>query len=237
VRTVVRCRRGPEQSDRSPILDRQAVLAAALRAAADRRPLFAAKRVLDVVIAAIALIVLLPLFAVVAVAVRVTTPGPALFTQLRYGRRGVPFRIYKFRTFYADRADPSGQKQTTANDERVTPLGRLLRRTNIDELPQFWNVLIGDMSVVGPRPHAIGMRACGMLYEDLVPAYHLRHLVKPGITGLAQVRGFRGVTTARLQARGRVFNDLLYIQRAGIRLDIEILLATLVQEIREGTGS
>ncbi len=119
----------------------------------------------------------------------------------------------------------------------MTPLGRILRRTNVDELPQLWNVLIGNMSLVGPRPHAVGMQAGGMDYEELIPAYHLRHVVKPGITGLAQARGYRGSTKQRVAARGRIVCDLEYIRRFSVLLDIRIILWTLLQELHCGTGS
>lgn len=195
------------------------------------------KRMLDVVGALIGLIVLSPLLIGVAIAIRLTTPGPALFRQWRYGLRNVPFEVYKFRTFYADRSDQTGVKQTVANDNRVTPLGRVLRRTNIDELPQLINILLGQMSLVGPRPHAMGMLADGVVYEKLISAYPLRHLVTPGLTGLAQVRGFRGPTTGRFAARGRLLNDLIYAQRLSVLLDVRIILTTVVQELRRASGS
>ena len=142
----------------------------------------------------------------------------------------------KFRPFYTDKADHSGVEQTIPRDPRVTPLGRLLRRTNIDELPQFWNVLVGEMSLVGPRPHPIGMRAAGVRYEDLVLAYPLRTLVKPGITGLAQLRGFRGPTIDANSARMRVFCDLVYIENFSILSDFKIMFLTLLRELSGGTG-
>lgn len=201
-----------------------------------RRGSLAVKRAVDIVGAAFALVLLLPLLALAALAVRLTTPGPIIYSQLRHGLNGKPFRIYKFRTFYADHCDESGTRQTIPGDRRVTPVGQLCRRTNIDELPQLWNVLKGDMSLVGPRPHAIGMHAGGTKYEQLVLVYPMRSLVKPGITGLAQLRGFRGPTWSRVQARMRIVCDLQYVAECSNLLDVKILVLTVLQELRGGTG-
>jgi len=142
----------------------------------------------------------------------------------------------EFRTFRADRCDDSGTRQAIPGDQRITPVGHLFRRTNIDELPQLWNLLKGDMSLVGPRPHAIGMHAGGMKYEHLVLAYPMRTLVKPGITGLAQLRGFRGPTWNRCDARMRIVCDLQYVAERSNLLDVKIMVMTVVQELRGGTG-
>ncbi len=201
-----------------------------------RRTGLAAKRVIDFGGSLFALLLLAPLLSLVSLAVWLSSPGPIIFAQLRHGQNGRPIRVLKFRTFYADKGDTTGVRQTVVDDPRVTPLGRLLRRTNIDELPQLWNVLVGDMSLVGPRPHPIGMRAGGQRYEDLVVVYPLRTLVKPGITGLAQLRGFRGPTTSARSARMRVVCDLVYLAHFSILFDIRILLLTLWRELRGGTG-
>lgn len=201
-----------------------------------RRGSLAVKRLIDILGAAFALVLLLPLLSLAALAIRLTTPGPVIYSHLRHGLNGKPFRIYKFRTFYVDHCDDSGTRQAIPGDQRVTPIGQLLRRTNIDELPQLWNVLKGDMSLVGPRPHAIGMHAGGTKYEQLVLVYPMRLLVKPGITGLAQLRGFRGPTWNRLQARMRIVCDLQYVAERSNLLDVKILLLTVLQELRGGTG-
>jgi lipopolysaccharide/colanic/teichoic acid biosynthesis glycosyltransferase len=159
-----------------------------------------------------------------------------MFSQHRYGYRNHRFRIYKFRTMHVDRADRSGRRQTVANDPRITPIGRFLRRTSLDELPQLFNVLKGDMSLVGPRPHVPGMLACSVLYEDLVPYYFQRHAVRPGITGLAQVSGCRGATAESKPAMDRIDYDLQYMETWSLWLDARILVKTVRQEFLSGSG-
>ncbi len=203
----------------------------------DKKPVqMGLKRAMDIVIASIALIVLLPVLCLIGISIRLTSPGPALFTQPRWGRNCEKIKVYKFRSMYADRGDESGVDQTRVGDSRITPLGAVLRKTNLDELPQLINVLKGDMSLVGPRPHAIGMQAAGMLYEDLVPEYHKRHRVRPGITGLAQMRGLRGPTLLASKSRERVAADLYYVDNYSLMLDIRILYGTLRSEAFGGSG-
>lgn len=194
------------------------------------------KRFLDVTAASIALLILLPLLTVVAFLICVESKGPPIFSQLRWGKGGKTIKIYKFRSMRIDECDPTGIRQTVKNDPRITRVGAILRKTNIDELPQLLNVLRGDMSLVGPRCHAIGMLAGGVLYEELIPEYHLRHQMRPGITGLAQVRGLRGPTNRVSKARARVYLDLYYIESFSFLFDIKIIFATVISELKGGKG-
>jgi lipopolysaccharide/colanic/teichoic acid biosynthesis glycosyltransferase len=194
------------------------------------------KRAIDIVVSGMALFALLPLFLFCAIAIRLESKGPVFFTQLRWGKDGKKIKVYKFRSMRADLCDVTGVQQTVKNDPRVTKFGAFLRKSNIDELPQLINVLKGDMSLVGPRCHAIGMKAAGVLYEELVPNYHLRHMMRPGITGLAQMRGLRGPTDTPAKSRARIASDLHYIQNYSVALDIKILIGTLQKEVFGGTG-
>jgi lipopolysaccharide/colanic/teichoic acid biosynthesis glycosyltransferase len=195
-----------------------------------------AKRVMDIVLSLAALIFLAPLLLVVALVVRFNTRGSVLFTQSRAGLHGKPFRTYKFRTMHADLSDPTGRQQTRRGDKRITPVGHFLRRFSIDELPQLLNVLRGDMSIVGPRPHVPGMLAAGVAYEELVPYYDYRYLMKPGLSGWAQAQGFRGPTDDPIVARARINHDIAYIQNFSLLLDVWIILLTLKSEFVNGSG-
>lgn len=207
-----------------------------IRAALDKPFQFAVKRAFDIVVSGLVLALLLPFFAAIAAMIVYENRGPVFFSQLRWGQGGKLIRIYKFRSMRADMCDVTGVAQTTENDPRVTRMGAFLRKTNLDELPQLINILKGDMSLVGPRCHVPGMLGAGKLYEDLVENYHLRHLVRPGLTGLAQVSGYRGPTDREEAARGRIAHDFDYIRNFSIISDMHILVRTVVNEIRGGTG-
>ncbi len=182
----------------------------------------------DRILASLFLIAALPLFLLVALAVRLDSPGPVLFRQQRYGFNNQLIKVYKFRTMYHHMTDHNAERLTTKGDPRVTRIGRFLRRTSIDELPQLMNVLLGQMSIVGPRPHAISAKAANLLYEEVSHNYMARHKVKPGITGWAQVHGWRGETNTVDDLIQRVEHDLYYIENWSISLDLWIILKTLV---------
>jgi lipopolysaccharide/colanic/teichoic acid biosynthesis glycosyltransferase len=194
------------------------------------------KRLFDVVMAGGALMFLASLLLAIAVTIKLTSPGPVLFFQYRYGYRNRRFKIYKFRSMRVDVSDATGVKQTVAGDKRVTWIGRILRKTSLDEIPQLINVLKGDMSLVGPRPHVPGMLAANFLYEDLVPYYFQRHSARPGITGLAQINGCRGSTVEAGRAISRIDYDLDYIAKWSLRLDVMIILRTIRSEFLSGSG-
>jgi exopolysaccharide biosynthesis polyprenyl glycosylphosphotransferase len=190
------------------------------------------KRALDLLFSGFGLVVLAPLLLVIALLIRFDSAGPALFRQTRKGLNGKPFRIYKFRTMRVQEDGPV-VRQATRNDTRVTRLGRWLRRTSIDELPQLINVLRGEMSLVGPRPHAL---AHDDYYAQEIPTYTARFAVRPGITGLAQVNGARGETPRIPDMEHRVALDLVYIQNASVWLDLKILVRTVLVETTSRTN-
>jgi Undecaprenyl-phosphate glucose phosphotransferase len=185
-----------------------------------------AKRVLDIGLSLLALAFLSPLLAMIAVAIKLESPGVVLFRQKRLGFNGETFHIYKFRSMRSDASDADAQVLVTRGDSRVTRVGKFIRRTSIDELPQLWNVLIGDMSLVGPRPHALKAKAADRLYDEVVAEYAVRHRVKPGITGWAQVKGWRGETDTVEKIRKRVEHDLYYIDNWSLSFDLRILVMT-----------
>jgi len=186
----------------------------------------ASKRVLDIAVSLAALTVALPILAIAAAAIKIEDGGPILFRQNRIGRRNQLFSIYKLRTMKVERTDGDGHRSASKDDDRVTRVGRVLRRTSIDELPQLLNVLKGDMSLVGPRPHATGSLAGEKLFWEVDQRYWQRHSLRPGLTGLAQVRGFRGATHQEADLTSRLQSDLEYINGWTIWRDARILLAT-----------
>jgi putative colanic acid biosysnthesis UDP-glucose lipid carrier transferase len=183
------------------------------------------KRAFDIIFSCVALIIVAIPLVVIALAIQQTSPGPVLFKQRRYGFRGEKIVVWKFRSMVVCE-DSEIVVQAKKNDPRVTKLGAFLRRTSLDELPQFFNVLQGRMSVVGPRPHAV---AHNEFYRGQVKGYMLRHKVKPGITGLAQVKGYRGETDTLEKMEGRIQYDLNYIRNWSLWLDIKIVLLTIVK--------
>lgn len=184
------------------------------------------KRCMDIVGSALLLIVFGPLMAITAAAVRLESRGPVLFIQERRGFMNRTFPVLKFRSMYSDRLDAQGSALTRRNDRRVTAVGALIRRASIDELPQLVNVLRGEMSLVGPRPHPLGAKAGQRLYAQVADRYFYRYRMRPGLTGLAQIRGWRGTTETEDQLLRRVENDTAYVDHWSLRLDLLILLKT-----------
>ena len=189
----------------------------------------AVKRVVDIVVSITAIVLFGPLFMIAAVAVKLDSPGPIIFRQRRSGFHGKEFRIFKFRTMTVLEDGPTFI-QAQRGDCRVTRVGRVLRRTSIDELPQLFNVLKGDMSLVGPRPHPL---ALDNQYKALIATYACRFRVMPGITGWAQINGLRGETSRHEQMAERVTLDLWYINHWSLRLDMYILLRTCLEVLRD----
>jgi len=187
------------------------------------------KRLSDIAIASVALTLLAPLMIGIAVGVKLSSPGPILFKQRRYGVDGRKIVVYKFRSMTVAE-DGDVVRQATKNDSRVTPFGAFLRKSSLDELPQFINVLQGRMSVVGPRPHAV---AHNELYRKLIRGYMIRHKVRPGITGLAQVHGYRGETETVEKMKARIEYDLMYLRNWSLLLDLQIILKTVVVVLRK----
>ena len=185
------------------------------------------KRAFDLAITIPLLLVLAVPLLLVALAIRLESKGPALFRQIRVGHGNRQFSIYKFRSMRTEASDSRGDRSTSRDDDRITRVGRLIRRTSIDELPQLLNVLKGDMSLVGPRPHALGSLAGTELFWEVNDSYWMRHALKPGITGLAQIRGFRGATGNSDDLQQRLRCDLEYLQNWSVSNDFVILLKTL----------
>jgi putative colanic acid biosysnthesis UDP-glucose lipid carrier transferase len=188
-----------------------------------RGPAGLLKRASDLVLASLILLLISPVLLGIAIAVKLGSPGPVIFRQRRYGLDGEEIVVYKFRSMTVVE-DGGVIRQASKNDTRVTRLGAILRKTSLDELPQFINVLQGRMSIVGPRPHAV---AHNELYRPLIKSYMVRHKVRPGITGWAQVNGFRGETDSLEKMEGRVRLDLDYLRNWSLRLDLYIILKTI----------
>jgi Undecaprenyl-phosphate glucose phosphotransferase len=187
----------------------------------------AVKRLLDISVSATALVLGAPVLALIALIIRLDSPGPVLFKQPRHGFNNRVFDVYKFRSMRNDEADLKAAQQTVVGDARVTKIGKFIRKTSLDELPQLLNVLKGEMSLVGPRPHAVGMKTEGKESIELVSEYAHRHKVKPGITGWAQINGSRGPLHNGEDVAERVRLDVEYIERSNVLWDIYIILKTL----------
>src|SRR5579859_1022007 len=185
------------------------------------------KRTIDVTFSLGALIVLAPALVAISIAIRMDSPGPVLFKQRRHGYMNEEVLVWKFRSMRTEMSDYAAARQVTANDDRVTRVGAFLRRTSLDELPQLWNVIRGEMSLVGPRPHAIGMLANGKEASKLVESYAHRHRMKPGLTGWAAINGSRGPVDTPEAVRRRVSLDLEYVERQSVWLDLSIMARTL----------
>jgi putative colanic acid biosynthesis UDP-glucose lipid carrier transferase len=187
------------------------------------------KYVSDKVLALLILILISPLLLAIAIAIKATSPGPIVFRQRRYGLDGEEIIVYKFRSMTVCE-DGGNIVQAQKNDSRITPLGAFLRKSSLDELPQFVNVLQGRMSIVGPRPHAV---AHNELYRTLIKGYMIRHKVKPGITGWAQVNGLRGETESLDKMKRRIDYDLDYLRHWSLRLDLQIIVGTIVVVLKD----
>ncbi len=188
-----------------------------------------AKRVFDIVFSLIGIVLFSPVMLATAVAIKLDSKGPVLFKQKRHGFNNEVIEVYKFRSMYADQSDPSARKTVTKNDPRVTRVGRFIRKTSIDELPQFFNSLFGSLSLVGPRPHAVAAQSHNLLYNEVVDGYFARHRVKPGVTGWAQINGWRGEMDTNEKIRMRTEYDLHYIENWSMLFDLKILLLTPVR--------
>lgn len=184
------------------------------------------KTLFDYTLASLLILILWPLFLLIALCIRLETKGPVLFRQKRYGFNNRSIEIYKFRSMHTDQEDKEAERLVSRNDTRVTKVGRFLRKTSLDELPQLFNVLEGKLSLVGPRPHAPKAKAGALLYEQVVDGYFARHKLKPGITGWAQINGWRGETDTAEKIQGRLDFDLDYINRWSLAFDALILLKT-----------
>ena len=189
------------------------------------------KYVMDYTLGSLFLVLSLPIILATAISIKLESRGPIFFRQQRYGFNSQLIDVFKFRTMYVDQTDAAADKLATRDDPRITKVGGFLRRFSLDELPQLFNVLRGEMSVVGPRPHALRAKAGGKLYKDVIDEYAVRYKVKPGITGWAQVNGWRGNTETERDLVGRVEHDLYYIENWSIPFDLSIILRTVTAVI------
>ena len=188
-----------------------------------------AKRIFDIFFASVAILCLWPVMLAAAIAVKATSKGPIIFKQMRHGFNNESIRVFKFRSMYTDMSDVTAANAVTKGDPRVTPVGRFLRKSSIDELPQLFNVLTGGLSLVGPRPHAVLAQTHDRVYADVVEGYFARHRVKPGVTGWAQINGWRGEIDSDEKIRFRTAYDLHYIENWSLWFDLKILFLTPIR--------
>lgn len=182
------------------------------------------KRLFDIIFASVAIIVLIPVWIIVSLWIALTSPGGVFFRQKRTGRDGKDFNMYKFRSMVVN--DEADTLQAGSTDPRITPVGRFIRQSSIDELPQLFNVIKGDMSIIGPRPHMVKHTE---KYSELIPNYMARHRMKPGLTGYAQIKGFRGATPNVEDMQRRVDADNYYIDHFSLWMDLKILTQTILR--------
>ncbi|WP_377288204.1 undecaprenyl-phosphate glucose phosphotransferase [Rhizobium sp. SG2393] len=188
-----------------------------------------AKRIFDIFFSLVALALLWPVFIGAALAVKLTSPGPIIFKQIRHGFNNEEIKVFKFRSMYTNMSDPTARQAVTKGDPRVTPVGRFIRKTSIDELPQIFNVLLGNLSLVGPRPHAVLAQTADRVYAEVVEGYFARHRVKPGVTGWAQINGWRGEIDSDDKIKFRTAFDLYYIENWSLWFDLKILFLTPIR--------
>lgn len=188
-----------------------------------------AKRAFDIVLSLVGIVVFSPIMLATAIAIKLDSKGPILFRQKRHGFNNEVINVYKFRSMYTELADPTAKQTVTRNDPRVTRVGRFIRKTSIDELPQFFNALFGSLSLVGPRPHAVAAQSHNLLYNEVVDGYFARHRVKPGVTGWAQINGWRGEMDTDEKIRMRTEYDLHYIENWSLWFDLKILFLTPIR--------
>jgi Undecaprenyl-phosphate glucose phosphotransferase len=188
-----------------------------------------AKRAFDIILSLVGIVLFSPIMLVTALAIKLDSRGPVLFKQKRHGFNNEVIEVYKFRSMYVEQSDPTARKTVTKNDPRVTRVGRFIRKTSIDELPQFFNALFGSLSLVGPRPHAVAAQSHNLLYTEVVDGYFARHRVKPGVTGWAQINGLRGEMDTDEKIRMRTEYDLFYIENWSLWFDLKILFLTPIR--------
>jgi Undecaprenyl-phosphate glucose phosphotransferase len=187
------------------------------------------KRAFDVVFSLLGIIAFSPVMLATAIAIKLDSKGPVFFKQKRHGFNNETINVFKFRSMYVEQCDPTARNAVTKDDPRVTPVGRFIRKTSIDELPQFFNALRGELSLVGPRPHAVTAQSQDRLYGDVVDGYFARHRVKPGVTGWAQINGWRGEIDSDEKIRRRTEYDLYYIENWSVWFDLKILFLTPIR--------